>query len=172
MIDKLKAYGMQALAVLLLAALAAQTWRLHNAQIDLSVITAKEATGRADRAQAWARDSATTATKEQAHAASTQGASDAFTQTQPARDDSLRADLARAERLRIGAEQRAATYRAQATASAAACSGVADRAAALDGLVAEVAGLVAEGRGIVNRRDAEIVLLRGVIDADRALLAQ
>ena len=67
MIDKLKAYGMQALAVLLLAALAAQTWRLHNAQIDLSVITSKEATGRADRAQAWARDSATTATKSSTH---------------------------------------------------------------------------------------------------------
>ena len=91
---------------------------------------------------------AATAAQESTHAVQTQKASDAFTQPPPARSSSLRADLDRVERLRLDADRRAATYRAQARASAAASSSAADRLVALDG---------------------QLVLLRSVIDADRAL---
>lgn len=67
-----------------------------------------------------------TGNKERQHAADTPKASDEFTQKQPGRDAELRADLDRAKRLQLDAEGRAATYRAQAQANAAAGSGVAD----------------------------------------------
>lgn len=123
------------------------------------------------RERVAAADEIKTGGKEREHAAATQGASDAFTQTAPAREDALRADLARAERLRRGAEQRAAGYRAQAEAGAAACRRLADRYATIDAHLVEGVDVVADLRAAVDRRDAEVALLRRQIDADRALLA-
>lgn len=93
-----------------------------------------------------------------------------ITQTQPARDDSLRADLARAERLCVDADKRAASYRAQAEAGATACSRLADRSEALNRKLTEGIAVVAELRGVVAKRDAEVVLLHDLLVATRALM--
>lgn len=73
------------------------------------------------------------------------------------------------QRLRLDAERRAATYRAMSEASAAACSDLADRHATLDRQLVEGVAVVADLRGDLDRRDAEVRLLRRQIDADRAL---
>lgn len=171
MLDKFKAYGFRALALVLGALLLSQTWRLHTEQLaheKLKTATSEAKTTRATTALTAERE---TSASESTHAQHTQEASDAYTTSQPVRDALHRADLARVERLRLGAERRAATYRAQATANAAACSRAADRLEAFDRHIVEGVEVVGELRAVVDRRDAEVVLLRGQIDADRALLA-
>lgn len=171
-LDQLKAYGWMTAAITAGVLASAQTWRLHSLQTDHAVLQASVATDRSARTTAYAADSDKTAGKEQIHAASTQKASDEFTQMAPARETALRADLQRARSLLNSADIRAASYRTQADAGAAACRRLADRTQALDRSLAEGVGVVAELRGIVERRDAEVMLLGAVIDADRALLGQ
>ena len=146
-----------------------QAWR-YGAQIaDIHALYAQASLKRSEAARA---DETRTAGKESAHAASTQENSDAFTTSQPVRDAIARADLAAADRLRIGAERRAATYRAQAQACSTASGGIADRLEAFDRHIVEGASVVAEHRQALIRRDAEVILLRGQVDADRALLSE
>lgn len=171
-LDQLKAYGWMTTAIAVGVLATAQTWRLHALQANHATLVATTATERAARAAAYADESVKTAGKEKLHAASTQKASDDFTQTTPSREAALRADLQRARSLLNSADARAAGYRAQADAGAAACRRLADRAQALDRQLAEGLEVVAELRSIVERRDAEVVLQGSVIDADRALLAQ
>ena len=57
-----------------------------------------------------------------------------------------------------------------AAASAAACSDLADRHAALDAHVVRGAGVVAGLGADLERRDAEVVLLRKQVDTERSLL--
>lgn len=169
-LDKLKAYGAIAAAIALGVLLLVQTGRLHTEQVaheKLKTSTAQAATGRATAAL---KHEIKTSADESIHAAKTQENSDEFTTSQPVRDAIARADLALADRLRIGAERRAATYRAQAQASAAACSDLADRHAALDVHVVRGAGVVAGLGADLERRDAEVVLLRKQIDTERSLL--
>lgn len=171
MLDKIKAYGFQALAFALGVLLVVQTWRLHAEQVaheKLKTSTAQAATGRATAALTIEQQAGA---KESTHAQQTQEVSDAFTISQPVRDALHRADLDRAERLRSGAERRAATYRAMAQACAASSGGVADRLAAFDAQLVEGVAVVGALRSDLVRRDAEVVLLRGQIDADRALMA-
>lgn len=156
----------------LIAIIGVQAWRLNTVKTEYAQLVASTATDLANRATAYAAESEKTAAKEQTHAATTQGASDAYTQTKPLRDAAVRSDLQRARRLLDAAEKRAASYRAQSEAGAAACSRLADRAKELDQLVGQGLELVAEGRGIVEQRDAEVTLLRQVIDADRALMGR
>lgn len=146
-----------------------QAWR-YDAQI--SEMQGKQATANLKRSEAARADEIQTAAKESTHAANTSKNSDEFTTSQPVRDAIARADLARAERLRTDAERRAATYRAQAQANAAACSGLADRLEAFDRQLVEGVAVVGELREDLVRRDAEVVLLRGQIDADRALMSK
>lgn len=113
-----------------------------------------------------------TASDESTHARSTQENSDAFTTSAPVRDAIARADLARVERLRLDTERRAATYRAQAQANAVACGDLANRLEAFDRQLVEGVGVVAALRSDLGRRDGEVKLLRGQIDADRALLGE
>ncbi|MBO1007068.1 hypothetical protein [Acidovorax sp. SD340] len=145
-----------------------QAWR-YDAQI--AGIHAKHAEASLKRSEAARADETKTAGKESTHATATQENSDAFTTSQPVRDAIARADLARVERLRLDADRRAATYRAQAQADDAARRDLADRLEAFDRHIVEGAGVVAEHREALARRDAEVVLLRGQIDADRALMA-
>ena len=86
------------------------------------------------------------------------------------RDAIARADLALADRLRTDAERRAATYRQIATACTTASGGIADRLEAFDRHIVEGASVVAEHRQALIRRDSEVKLLRGQIDADRELM--
>ena len=154
-----------------LAALA--TWNVQALRYDAKIadLHTQHAQASLKRSEAARADEAATAGKESTHAAATQENSDAFTTSQPVRDAIARADLAVAQRLRTDAERRAATYRAQAAACTTASSGIADRLEAFDRHIVEGAEVVAEHRAALTRRDAEVVLLRGQIDADRALMA-
>lgn len=144
-----------------------QAWR-YDAQI--ADMQGKQATANLKRSEAARADEIQTASKESTHAANTSKNSDEFTTSQPVRDAIARADLAAAERLRLGAERRAATYRAQAQACTTASGGIADRLEAFDRHIVEGAAVVAEHRAALTRRDSEVVLLRKQIDTDRALL--
>lgn len=169
MLDKLKAYGAIAAALALGTLLLVQTGRLHTEQAQHQALKTTVAQDLAKRTGAALDDEQRTATKERAHAVSTQENSDEFTTSQPVRDAIARADIAAAERMRLGAERRAATYHAQAQADAAACRDLADRHAAFDAHIVRGAGVVAGLRADLWRRDAEVKLLRGQIDVDRAL---
>lgn len=168
--DKLKAYGFQALALALGVLLLVQTGRLQTERFAHQKLIAATAGAALQRSEAARADETIAAGKEAAHAQATQENSDAFTTSQPVRDSIARADLALADRLRVGAERRAATYRAQAQANAAACSDLADRRAALDAHVVRGAGVVAGLGADLERRDAEVALLRAQIDVERALV--
>lgn len=169
-LDKLKAYGWMAAAIAAGALLATQTVRLHTEQRAHLLLITATAQAEAGRATAALQYEQLTATKEHAHAATTQKVSDDFTTSQPVRDAIARVDLTRLDRLRTDAERRAASYRAQAAAGAAACGSLADQHAALDAHIVRGGGVVAGLRSDLVRRDAEVVLLRGVVDADRALI--
>jgi hypothetical protein len=147
-----------------------QSVRLHREALAHGQLKTEVERAAKVQAQEVLKDERATATSEAAHAGNTQENSDAFTTTQPARDADVRADLERADRLRLDAERRAATYRAQAQASAAACSDLADRHAALDAHVVRGTAVVAGLRGDLARRDAEVALLRRQIEVDRELL--
>ncbi|MFD2755041.1 hypothetical protein [Comamonas terrae] len=112
-----------------------------------------------------------TGNKERQHAASTQKASDDFTQKQPARDADLRADLDRVKRLQLDAERRNATYRAQAQADAAARGHLADRLETLDRQLVAGVEVVARLRADLARRDDEVVLLHKQVEIERELNA-
>lgn len=169
-LDKLKAWGAIAAALALAGLLLVQTARLHTEQVaheKLKTSTAQAAAQRTAAALAQAqRNAASTST----HATATQENSDAFTLSQPVRDALHRADLDRLDRLRNSAERRAATYRAMSQANAAACGSASDRLEALDRQLVEGVGVVGELREVVGRRDSEVKLLMGQIDADRALI--
>ena len=169
--SKLKAYGWMVAAVAAGGLLLAQTVRLHNEQRahdKLKVSVAQDDKARTDAAL---KHEVKTSADESTHAAATQENSDAFTTSKPVRDAIARADLARVDRLRTDAERRSATYRAQAQSCTTASGGIADRLEALDRHIVEGATVVAEHRQALVRRDAEVVLLRGQIDADRELMA-
>ena len=145
----------------------AQGWRYEKQIADISQ---KHATAALKLSEAARADENQTALKESTHAADTSKNSDEFTTSQPVRDAIARADLALADRLRTDADRRAATYRAQAAACTTASSGIADRLEAFDRHIVEGATVVAEHRQALTRRDSEVKLLRGQIDADRALI--
>ena len=145
-----------------------QAWR-YDAQI--AGIQAQRATAALKQSEAARADEIQTALKESTHAANTSKNSDEFTTSQPVRDAIARADIALADRLRTDAERRAATYRQIAASCSAAAGGVADRLEALDAHIVRGAGVVAGLGADLERRDSEVVLLRGQIDADRALMA-
>lgn len=147
-----------------------QTYRLNTERVAHKDLQLKIVKSEAANTKATLKAEGLQATKEHTHAASTQKVSDEFTTSQPIRDAIARSDLARSERLRLDADRRAATYRAQALGNAAACSGLADRLEAFDRQLVEGTQVVGDLGAIVARRDAEVVLLREVIDADRALL--
>ena len=146
-----------------------QEWRYGKQIAD---IQAQHATAALKLSEAARADETQTASKESTHAANTSKNSDEFTTSQPVRDAIARADLARAERLRTDAERRAATYRAQAQACTTASGGIADRLEAFDRQLVEGVAVVGELRADLVRRDAEVVLLRGQIDADRVLMSK
>ena len=156
-----------------LALAAASTWHIQAWRYDAQIadMQAKQAAAKLKRSEAARADEIQTASKESTHAADTSKNSDEFTTSQPVRDAIARADLALADRLRTDAERRAATYRAQAAACTTASSGIADRLEAFDRHIVEGVAVVAEHREALTRRDAEVVLLRGQIDTDRALMA-
>ena len=160
------------LAAAVIAALAAWFFQDNRYTAEMAELRLEQTTSNLKRSEAARADEIQTASKESTHAADTSKNSDEFTTSQPVRDAIARADLALADRLRTDAERRAATYRAQAAACTTASSGIADRLEAFDRHIVEGATVVAEHREALTRRDSEVVLLRGQIDADRALMSE
>ena len=172
MIGQIKANAMHAVCLVLLGLLVTQTLRLHSEKSAHAQLRADVAEAGRERATAVLKHEAMTSLKEFGHAAATQENSDAFTLSAPVRDAIARVDVARAERMRTDAERRSATYRAQAQACTTASGGIADRLEAFDRQLVEGVAVVGELRADLVRRDAEVVLLRGQIDADRALMSK
>lgn len=169
-LSELKAYALLTLSALLAVLLGAQTLRLHSEQTAHAQLRADLAEREQRRATAALQHEIATTSQESTHAADTSNNADAYTTSQPVRDAIARADVARADRLRLDAESRAATYRAMAQAGAAACSDLADRHATLDRHVVEGVAVVGACRETLIRRDAEVSLLRHQIDIDRKLM--
>lgn len=165
----LKANGLRWLCYLLAGLLAWQTLRLHSEQRAHQVLQLAVANAAKDQAETSLKSERETGNRERQHAVDTQKASDEFTQKQPGRDAQRHADLNRAERLRLDAERRAATYRAQAQANAAAGVDLADRLEAFDRHIVEGVEVVARLRGDLARRDDEVVLLSRQVRIERAL---
>ena len=149
-----------------------QQARVAGVKTELAQVREQHTQAVAEATEAALKQERESRAKETSHAADTIKNVDQFTQGRPERDAGLRADLAVAERLRRDAERRAATYRAMSEANAAACSRVGDQLAAFDRQLVEGAGVVANLRGDLVRRDAEVVLLRGQIDADRKMTGE
>lgn len=168
----LKANGLRWLCYLLAGLLAWQTLRLHSEQRAHQVLQLVVANAAKDQAETGLKSERETGNRERQHAVDTQKASDEFTQKQPGRDAQLRADLDRAKRLQLDAERRAATYRAQAQANAAAGVDLADRLEAYDRHIVEGVEVVARLRGDLARRDDEVVLLSRQVQVERALGAE
>lgn len=167
----LKANGLRWLCYVLVGLLAWQTLRLHSEQRAHQVLQLAVANAAKDQAETSLKFERETGNRERQHAVDTQKASDEFTQKQPGRDAQLRADLDRAERLRVSAERRAATYRTQAKANAAAGNDLADRLETFDRHIVEGVEVVARLRGDLARRDDEVVLLSRQVKSERALNA-
>ncbi len=123
----------------------------------------------AARAEAARKDEAHTVQLESKHAQDTIYNADQLTAFKTGIDVDVRAELARAERLHRDTDSRAATYRAQAQADAAARSDLADKAAALDRQLAQGLGVVAELGGHLRRRDAEVAALCSQVNTERRL---
>ena len=159
-----------AIAVLVLGVLfGLQTWRLHTEQIahrDLQVSVERDRQARTTAALKAVNDNTT---KQETHATASQENANELLEELSRQRDAAVAAATRAERLRNDAERRSATYRAMSEAGAAACGDLADRTTALDRQLAEGVGVVAELRGVVERRDAEVKALMGQLTADRAL---
>lgn len=165
----LKAYGLSWMCCVLVGLLAWQSLRLHSEQRAHQVLQLAVANAAKDQAETGLKSEREIGNRERQHAVDTQKASDEFTQKQPGRDAQLRADLDRAERLQLDAERRAATYRAQAQANAAAGSDLADRLETLDRHIVEGVEVVARLRGDLARRDDEVVLLSSQVQTERML---
>ncbi len=142
--------------------------RVKKAQAQADRIQAAWDKQNLDRAEAALKVVSDDLLRIQKHGADTQENVDEYQMSEMVRDVVHRSELAAADRLRIDAERRAATYRAQAIAGAAACSDLADRHAALDAHVVRGTEVVAGLRGDLARRDGEVRLLRNQIDIDRA----
>ncbi|MDR0260036.1 MAG: hypothetical protein LBI76_09520 [Comamonas sp.] len=135
----------------------------------IAELRARQAQGTANRAEAARTDENQTAIKESKHAQDTIYNADSLASLYTGIADVQRRELAYAERLQRGAEGRAATYRAQANADAAARSDLADKAAALDRKLAEGIEVVAVLGGDLRRRDAEVAALCNQVNIERRL---
>ncbi|CUB01253.1 hypothetical protein [Comamonas thiooxydans] len=144
--------------------LAVQTQRL--AKVETS--HAKAAESHAQQAQA--------ATEKKAHAVGNHGAAQQenthdYTQEMARLEAGRAADAVRIAGLQHDIRS-TATRNAQLAGDAAACRGLADQHQRLAALAAEGSGLVGELGGLVQKRDAQVSLLRGQVKADRTLLEQ
>ncbi len=148
----------------------AQTLRLYGVQAELSELKLSVAEDDALRASAHLDAVESRRNAERAFQIKTQGASDALTTSKANTERVLRRDLDDARSLLGSAAQRNAAYRASAESGAATCRSLADRTEALDRLVTEGVGMVAEGKSIVAARDAEIVALWAYMQELRRLL--
>lgn len=167
--DRANSIAMGLLLVLAFSAgWAVNGWRA-DARIARSDST--QAQQEADRAQ---QSKAATENKAAAvveHGAAQQENTREYTQEMARLEAGRAADAARIAGLQHDISS-AATRNAQLAGDAAACRDLADQHQRLAAIAAEGTGLVGELGDLVQKRDAQVSLLRGQIKADRKLLEQ
>ncbi|ULR87367.1 hypothetical protein [Comamonas sp. B21-038] len=155
-----------------IAALAFSTgWVVKGWQASKTIAELRtgQARDKATRAEAARTVETQTAIRESKHAEDTIYNADRLANLKTGIDVDVRTELARAERLHRDTDSRAATYRAQAQADAAARRDLADKAAALDRQLAQGIGVVASLGGDLRRRDAEVAALCDQVNIERRL---
>ena len=178
MLDKLKAYGFQALAMALLVLTVILVAKLYAAKLDverarsaLSAERESRAQENKDRMQAALDDARETFRKGEIHARNQQEIADAHAAQEKRRLARLAAAAADGERLRQQVTEFAATCGGgEAQSLAAALQHCRDRAATLGVLYGEADGLAEAFAGAAEQHADEVRTLKRVIENDRALL--
>lgn len=160
-----------AAVALLVATIGLQQLRIADAKVDLAAERQARAQETSDRNRAALRESERVAGLQLAHAANQQEIVDVYTRIIQTLETGRADDAAHAGRLSRQLADYAARDREAARSDPAACQRVADRSGSLAAVAAEGAGLLLEGRRLVEQRDAEVKLLKSVVSNDRALLA-
>ncbi|RYH58038.1 MAG: hypothetical protein EON54_11675 [Alcaligenaceae bacterium] len=140
-------------------------WKLIGIAVLLGLLglqTVRVADGKADLANERATRAAETSEQE---------IFDVYESRLKTLQDRRNVDAADAQRVRQQLTTFAARDREAARTDPTACERVADRSAVLADVAAEGRDLLAEGRRLVEGRDAEVILLLGLVRNDRALLA-
>lgn len=152
----------------LTAAVGAQQLRVANAQTELAEeqrARAEETSGRMQVALAYTGE---LRLRESQHAAETQQKAEAYESQIAAAKTAGAADRADAKRVRGQLAAFTTGGRRSGETDAAACQRAQDRLPRVGALLAEGIGLEAESRELIRQRDAEVTLLLGQINADRA----
>ncbi|WP_304350742.1 hypothetical protein [Comamonas testosteroni] len=161
-----------AIGLLLVLSFAAG-WAVNGWRADARIASAEGAQAKQDAKKAQQSQAATenkaTATLE--HGAAQQENTHDYTQELARLEAGRTADAARITGLQHDIRS-AATRNAQLAGDAAACRDLADQHQQLAAIAAEGASLVGDLSGLVQKRDAQVSLLRGQISADRTLLEQ
>ncbi|AXF52958.1 MAG: lysis/putative Rz-like spanin [Caudoviricetes sp.] len=162
-----------ALAAVIAALAFSAGWVVKGWQASKTIaeLRAEKAQGTATRAEAARIHETQTAQLESKHAQDTIYNADRLANLKTGIDIDMRAELARAERLHRDTDSRAATYRAQANADAAARIDLANLAEALDGRVTDGLRVVAKLQGRLGERDAEVAALCEQVNIERRLNA-
>ena len=169
MTGRAKSLAVGLLLVLAFAAgWAVNGWRADSRIARIEVSQSKQAQAQAQQAQAATEKKATAVVT---HAAAQQDNTHDFTQKLATLEAGRAADAARIAGLQHDIRA-AATRNAQLAGDAAACRDLADQHQRLAALADEGAGVVGQLSGLVEKRDAQVNLLRGQIAADRMLLEQ
>ncbi|MDN5506575.1 MAG: hypothetical protein L0H10_22535 [Comamonas sp.] len=152
------------LALALALLLALKTQRLAKVEISQSKAVAEQA----QHAQAATEKKAEAVVE---HGSAQQENTHDYTQEMARLEAGRTADAARIAGLQHDIRS-AATRNAQLAGDAAACRDLADQHQRLAALAAGGVGVVGQLVGLVEKRDAQVKLLRGQITADRALIEQ
>lgn len=162
-----------ALALLLAGALLNGCHTSHQrdvARVERADLKAAAEKLRADTAEVARKDAVIVGEKQFTHATNQQENVDVYAQKIATLEAARRADAVTAVSLRSTIAAYVANSRTQTQSDPATCQRQDDRLSTLGELLAEGADLVAEGRQLVRRRDAEIGLLLPLIVNDRQLL--
>lgn len=157
--------------VVLGAAVAGQEARVQSAKMDTEKVRREWAQDQSARQSAARLLVEHNAKLQREHAALQQDSEDAFTKEKQALERRLRDSTSTAGRLRDQLAAYTARGGAGSETDPVACERARDRLEALGGLLASGIELVVEGRGIVERRDAEVKRLVDQITADRAAVS-
>lgn len=156
----------------LLGALGLQTVRLASRGEELAAERLARATETSERNRAALRESERVAGLQLTHAAQQQEIVDVYTQIVQRLEGRIADDASYADRLSRQFAASAARDREAARGDPAACQRVANRSEVVAGAAAEGGRLLIEARRALEGRDAEVALLLGIVQNDRALLAR
>jgi len=154
-------------AAAIVAVLGVQQYRIASLEADLAKAGQAASDERVAREQAAREHAEQMASLAARHAQSQQTLENTYAEKIAALEDRRRADARELAGLRGTIATYAASGRRPGETDAAALERATDRLNVLAGILAEGVELVVEGRGIVERRDAEVIRLLEQIKLDR-----